>query len=110
LTEGLGPLLRNKRAVYLAFDNDANPQLRHLVTEARVVAARLLEKEGGDVRLIDIPGKEKGIDDFAFAHGLEGLSRLISQAHKPSPIEDEQSELARIAFLASHPIWNQPPD
>jgi hypothetical protein len=66
------------RTVYLAFDLDlmTNPQ----VCRALDQLGRLIAAEGAVVKVILLPGPEKGIDDFAVARGRAAVLALIEDA------------------------------
>jgi hypothetical protein len=57
------------RPVYFCFDYDAKPSTRHQVSLAIATTGKLLQAAGCDVRVIDLPGPEKGVDDFLVAQG-----------------------------------------
>lgn len=66
------------RIIYLAFDLDlmTNPQ----VCRALDQLGRLIAAEGAVVKVILLPGPEKGIDDFAVARGRAAVLALIEAA------------------------------
>jgi Domain of unknown function (DUF3854)/Origin of replication binding protein len=57
------------RPVYFCFDSDAKPSTRRQVSRAIATTGKLLQAAGCDVRVIDLPGPEKGVDDFLVAQG-----------------------------------------
>jgi Domain of unknown function (DUF3854) len=57
------------RPVYFCFDYDTKASTRHHVNLAIATTGRLLETAGCAVHVIDLPGPEKGVDDFLVAQG-----------------------------------------
>jgi Domain of unknown function (DUF3854)/Origin of replication binding protein len=57
------------RPVYFCFDSDTKASTRRLVDLAIGTTGKLLQDAGCDVRVIDLPGPEKGVDDFLVAQG-----------------------------------------
>lgn len=80
LREDLIALLRRKRTVFIVFDTDTSEPIRKFVCHALGLFAYLLEKEGARVKVIDLPGPEKGVDDFLVARGLEAFNMLSDKA------------------------------
>ncbi len=80
LREDLLELLKIKRIVYIVFDNDKSTQIKEFVQNAEIIFGVLLAKAGAKVMIVDLPGPEKGVDDFIVAHGHEAYRKLLSQA------------------------------
>ncbi|MGF1537823.1 MAG: phage/plasmid primase, P4 family [Elainellaceae cyanobacterium] len=66
------------REVVFAFDSDENPKTRRNVAKAIQATARLFEAEGCLVKKAKWSSSlGKGIDDVAFAHGIEKVEEIL---------------------------------
>ncbi|MBD2302836.1 plasmid replication protein, CyRepA1 family [Nostoc sp. FACHB-190] len=68
------------RQVNICFDNDTKPETVQRVRTAISRMGRLLIAEGCSLRVIDLPGTEKGVDDFVVAHGEAAFHSLYNTA------------------------------
>ncbi|MBD2492351.1 plasmid replication protein, CyRepA1 family [Aulosira sp. FACHB-615] len=68
------------RQVNICFDNDTKPETVQRVRTAISRMGRLLINEGCQLRVIDLPGTEKGVDDFVVAHGEVAFHALYNTA------------------------------
>ncbi|WP_339379139.1 DUF3854 domain-containing protein, partial [aff. Roholtiella sp. LEGE 12411] len=68
------------RQINICFDHDTNPETVKRVRTAISRMGRLLIAEGCEVRVIDLPGPEKGVDDFIVAHGQDAFHALYNTA------------------------------
>ncbi|MBD2479589.1 plasmid replication protein, CyRepA1 family [Anabaena sp. FACHB-83] len=68
------------RQVNICFDNDTKPETVQRVRTAISRMGRLLINEGCQLRVIDLPGTEKGVDDFVVAHGEAAFHSLYNTA------------------------------
>jgi hypothetical protein len=57
------------RPIYFCFDHDPKPTTQRQVNLAIATTGKLLADAGCDVRVITLPGPEKGVDDFLMALG-----------------------------------------
>ncbi|MBU7585527.1 MAG: DUF3854 domain-containing protein [Nostoc sp. TH1S01] len=68
------------RQVNICFDNDTKPETVQRVRTAISRMGRLLIAEGCSLRVIDLPGTEKGVDDFVVAQGQDAFHALYNTA------------------------------
>jgi Domain of unknown function (DUF3854) len=68
------------RLVSICFDHDTKPETVQRVRTAISRMGRLLISEGCQLRVIDLPGTEKGVDDFVVAHGEAAFHALYNTA------------------------------
>ncbi|MBD2471537.1 plasmid replication protein, CyRepA1 family [Nostoc sp. FACHB-145] len=68
------------RQVNICFDNDSKPETVQRVRTAISRMGRLLINEGCQLRVIDLPGTEKGVDDFVVAQGEAAFHALYNTA------------------------------
>jgi hypothetical protein len=80
LHEDILPFLKKKRTFYIAFDHDESEGIRRFVNNAQAIFAQLLVDAGADVKIVMIPGPEKGADDFILARGAAAYDKLVSEA------------------------------
>src|SRR6478672_389337 len=64
----------------LCFDHDTKRSTARQVALAQVALGECLEQAGCNVRIIRLPGPEKGVDDFVAAHGIEAFEQLRKEA------------------------------
>jgi len=64
----------------LCFDHDSKRSTARQVALAQVALGELLEQAGCHVKIIRLPGPEKGVDDFVAAHGIEAFEKLRQEA------------------------------
>jgi hypothetical protein len=67
------------RPVYFCFDHDARATTQRQVDLAIARTGKLLAAAGCDVRVITLPGPEKGVDDFLMALGKRGKYNPIKR-------------------------------
>lgn len=68
------------RPVYICFDHDTKEQTRRNVNTATSKLGKLFAMQGCKVHIIELPGPEKGVDDFVVARGREAFDREYQQA------------------------------
>lgn len=93
----------NGRQVYILLD--ANAATNESVKAARAALARQIEKQGAEVRLIDLPALDgvNGPDDFIGQRGDEALWQLFDSAvEAEAPSRFSEDELA-LRFSDEHP-------
>jgi hypothetical protein len=69
-------LTQSQRPVYLCFDYETKPQTIKAVNHALTQLGELLQAQNCTVKIIRLPGPEKGIDDFILAQGSEAFHRI----------------------------------
>jgi len=74
-------LARQGRPIYLAFDQDTNPETAKRVRGAILQTAVCLESQGCNVKIINWrPELGKGVDDLIVAHGTEAFDAAFQAA------------------------------
>ncbi|MEO0854260.1 MAG: DUF3854 domain-containing protein, partial [Cyanobacteria bacterium J06648_11] len=68
------------RQVYFCFDRDEKPKTVRHVNLAITKTGKLFAEAGCDVRVISLPGPEKGVDDFIGARGAAAFEPLYTSA------------------------------
>lgn len=68
------------RRFYIAFDHDRKPKTVANVNREINKLGKLLSRAGCEVFVIDLPGPEKGVDDFIVAQGVEAFQRCYDAA------------------------------
>ncbi len=68
------------RQVNICFDRDSKPETVQRVRMAISRMGRLLVNEGCTLRVIDLPGPQKGVDDFIVAQGCDAFHALYNTA------------------------------
>jgi hypothetical protein len=99
------------RPVYFCFDYDAKPSTRRQVSLAIATTGKLLQAAGCDVRVIDLPGPEKGVDDFLVAQGDDAFQTHYEAALPLSVWQwqwRKQAELTAIPTQIVHQAEFQP--
>ena len=68
------------RTILFCFDHDTNLKTRQHVSQALVRTGKLFEQAACLVKVIRLPGPEKGVDDFIVARGAESFDQLYLDA------------------------------
>lgn len=68
------------RDVYICFDRDLNAKTIQNVNLAIRKLGTLFAKAGCSVKVISLPGPEKGVDDFVVAQGRDAFDKLYCDA------------------------------
>lgn len=68
------------RTFYVCFDHDLKPSTVESVNLATRNLGKLLYQTGCSVRVIQLPGPEKGVDDFVSAQGGSAFTHLYDSA------------------------------
>jgi hypothetical protein len=92
LIPDLKAIAQKKRPIYICFDHDRKQQPIRNVNTATSQLGRLFQAEGCDVKVISLPGPEKGIDDFIQARGIDEFFRVYKSA---MPMSAWQTSLFR---------------
>ena len=78
--DDLKPFLNKKRLFYIVFDYEWADNVAYYVHNATAIFGKLLSDKGMDVRVISLPGPEKGADDFIAARGEKEYKKLVKNA------------------------------
>ncbi|HEY9663368.1 MAG TPA: plasmid replication protein, CyRepA1 family [Allocoleopsis sp.] len=87
------------REVFFCFDHDPKLKTRIHVSHALVRTGKLLEQAGCTVKVIRLPGPEKGVDDFIVGRGHAAFDHLYLDA-----VSLESYEQARRSWLSGHSL------
>lgn len=68
------------RPVYFCFDHDIKASTTRQVNLAISTTGKLLQDAGCEVKVIDLPGPEKGVDDFLVAQGDQAFQQIYNTA------------------------------
>jgi hypothetical protein len=68
------------RIIYICFDYETKFQVAQNVKTATRTLGWLFERANCHVHVVELPGPEKGVDDFKVANGVEALESLISDS------------------------------
>ena len=69
-----------KQELAICFDHEAVPRKAKLLDTAIVHLGELLQQSGCNVKVIRLPGPEKGIDDYILAQGIVAFKELFGQS------------------------------
>ncbi|HEY9826211.1 MAG TPA: DUF3854 domain-containing protein, partial [Stenomitos sp.] len=69
------------RKITICFDHDAKPKTAANVAKAIQRLGQIFEAYHCPVQVVDLPGPEKGVDDFIVARGAVAFGTLYDQAH-----------------------------
>lgn len=64
----------------ICFDHDTKPSTVRDVQRATIALGRELEKRKCNVKVCQLPGPEKGVDDFIAARGAEAFEAVLAEA------------------------------
>ncbi len=80
LIEDLAVVCAPGRPICICFDHDQKEKTKQNVNLATARLGRLLSLAGCSVRVIELPGPEKGVDDFVVVHGKAAFDALLTSA------------------------------
>jgi Domain of unknown function (DUF3854) len=80
LISELSIFANKQQEISICFDYEAVPRKAKLLDTAIVHLGELLQRSGCNVRVIRLPGIEKGIDDFIVAQGINAFESIYHQA------------------------------
>ncbi len=80
LIADLKAIAQEKRPIYVCFDHDKKLSTIHSVNIATSQLGWLLQAEKCDVKIVSLPGPEKGVDDFVLARGVDAFEQLYGSA------------------------------
>lgn len=69
-----------ERSVYICFDYETKPKTVKHIALATTKLGKLLERAGATVKIISLPGPQKGVDDFIVARGGISFKDLYEAA------------------------------
>jgi Domain of unknown function (DUF3854)/Origin of replication binding protein len=78
--QSLGKKVFQKRTFYICFDFETESKKIAAVSNAISQIGLLLQQKGANVHVIQLPGVEKGVDDFLVAKGAIAFEKLYSQS------------------------------
>lgn len=91
----LQAIAQKKRPIYVCFDRDTKQQTIRNVNIATSQLSRLFQAKECDVKVITLPGPEKGVDDFIVAQGILGDDALCQLYDSAMPLATWQISLLR---------------
>ncbi|MBA2750337.1 MAG: DUF3854 domain-containing protein, partial [Tatlockia sp.] len=80
LIPDLRVIAQKERLISICYDHDLKPSTIRNVNIAISQLGRLFQASGCDVKVISLPGTEKGVDDFILARGVEAFEKLYDSA------------------------------
>lgn len=80
LIEDLQQLAVPGRVIQICFDHDLKPKTVENVNLATKKLGKLFVRSGCQVKVIQLPGPEKGVDDFVVAQGANAFAHLYDTA------------------------------
>jgi hypothetical protein len=80
LIPDLQPFVDEDRQIFICFDHDQKPSTRAAVQVNTLILGSLWEEQGCAVKVISLPGPEKGVDDFIVARSPQAFDDLYTQA------------------------------
>jgi hypothetical protein len=93
LIPDLVPFATPGREIYICFDVESDPQTARKVATAAKRTGELFAKAGCTVKFIQLPGPEKGVDDFVVAGGdFESLYEDAQALEQPEEKETRKSQ------------------
>ncbi|BAY77466.1 hypothetical protein NIES25_39280 [Nostoc linckia NIES-25] len=80
LIPDLAMFATTKRRFYICFDFETQPQKIAAINNAISQLGCLFQQKNSPVKVIELPGKEKGVDDFIVAKGATNFDKLYRQS------------------------------
>lgn len=80
LHEELAVFATPNREIKFCFDYETKPETKLNIERDISVTGRLLQKSGAKVKVVSLPGPDKGVDDFIVARGPLSYEKLSHQA------------------------------
>lgn len=69
-----------KQSISICFDYETVPHKAKLLDTAILHLGELFEQSGSNVRIVRLPGPEKGVDDLIVAQGISAFNTVYQQA------------------------------
>jgi hypothetical protein len=76
----LAHFANSDRQIYICFDHETKPQTVQNISIATTKLGKLLVRQGCEVKVITLPGPDKGVDDLVVAQGASAFHTLYSEA------------------------------
>jgi Domain of unknown function (DUF3854) len=76
----LAAFANKKQEISVCFDYESVPRKAKLLDTAIVHLGELLQQAGCNVKVIRLPGIEKGVDDFIVSRGIDAFAEIYQQA------------------------------
>ncbi|MBN3905025.1 MAG: relaxase domain-containing protein [Nostoc sp. NMS1] len=99
LHEELAVFATPSREIKFCFDYETKPETKLHIERDISVTGRLLQKAGARVKVVSLPGAEKGVDDFIVARGPLAYEKLSHEAKRLRDWE-QQNHLQRAATIS----------
>ncbi len=96
LIPDLLPFATGDRPIYFCFDHDTKPTTIKNVNLAILRTGQLLAKQGCAVRVIALPGPEKGVDDLVMARGGAAFDQAFQEARSLTAWQWHQQKQAEL--------------
>lgn len=80
LIPDLGVFAITKRTVYICFDYETEPRKIAAVSNAIAQLGILFQQKSCPVQVIQLPGQEKGVDEFIVNQGMAGFEKIYQQS------------------------------
>jgi hypothetical protein len=90
------------RRVYICFDHDTKPTTVKNVNLAIWRTGQLLKQQGCHVHVINLPGPEKGVDEFVVARGAQAFAAIFAQAQALQSWQWHQKKQADLTWTPWH--------
>ena len=102
LHEELAVFATPSREIKFCFDYETKPETKLHIERDISVTGRLLQSSGARVKVVSLPGAEKGVDDFIVARGPLAYEKL---SHEAKRLRDwqQQNHLQRAATISPPP-------
>ncbi len=98
LIDDLAAVCAKGRPIYICFDHDTKESTRRNVNIAISKLGKLFALQGCKAHVIELPGPEKGVDDFVVSRGREAFDREFQNA---LPLHQWQTRLyTRLTYEA----------
>ncbi|WP_392476756.1 MobF family relaxase [Nostoc sp. C110] len=107
LHEELAVFATQGRVFKFCFDYETKPETKLHIERDISVTGRLLQKAGARVKVINLPGPDKGVDDFIFANGPQAYEKL---SHLAPTFRDWQQQNQHSKTAAFPPLRKPIPE
>ncbi|NEU83506.1 MobF family relaxase [Nostoc sp. UIC 10630] len=107
LHEELAVFATQGRVFKFCFDYETKPETKLHIERDISVTGRLLQKAGARVKVINLPGPDKGVDDFIFANGAQAYEKL---SHLAPTFRDWQQQNQHSKTAAFPPLRKPIPE
>jgi hypothetical protein len=80
MNEELAVFATPNREINICFDYETKPDTKHNIERDISTTGWLLQKQGSQVKVVTLPGPDKGVDDFIVAHGSLAYEKVNYEA------------------------------